>query len=232
MKKNLISIFIIISVSIGVAAFAVWYARGLSSGNKNLDSAKPARGVIDVSLKIDSPTAEIIVEEIAVNLPADDIPIEKTEIEVEKIEEIVFVEKKPSECFLKLTNKILTPYSKDNFLPASYVPSELKQIYSGHNSKQTDNHFLTFPSKLNLEMMLIEATSLGLDIKVVSAYRSYAMQKAIKKYKIEKYGIERANEYSADPGFSEHQLGTTVDISTGSVKYALTENFENTPEFL
>jgi D-alanyl-D-alanine carboxypeptidase len=40
-----------------------------------------------------------------------------------------------------------------------------------------------------------------------------------------------ANQFSADQGYSEHQLGTTVDLTTEGVKIPLTTNFEDTPSY-
>lgn len=79
--------------------------------------------------------------------------------------------------------------------------------------------------------MLSAAAENNLDLKVRSGYRSYREQEIIKIKKIKKYGKEKADAVSADPGQSEHQLGTTVDISTKSINYSLSQSFENTPEF-
>ena len=50
---------------------------------------------------------------------------------------------------------------------------------------------------------------------MVSAYRSFGEQAALKSsYKVT-YGAGTANSFSADQGYSEHQLGTTIDFTTG-----------------
>jgi zinc D-Ala-D-Ala carboxypeptidase len=57
------------------------------------------------------------------------------------------------------------------------------------------------------------ARAAGIRLRVVSAYRSYWTQKATFKYGIEESGYSEAVRYSARPGHSEHQLGTTLDFS-------------------
>ena len=61
-----------------------------------------------------------------------------------------------------------------------------------------------------------DARSSSIDIEVISAYRSFGTQTEIKStYKII-YGLG-SNQFSADQGYSEHQLGTTIDFTTSEV---------------
>jgi hypothetical protein len=62
----------------------------------------------------------------------------------------------------------------------------------------------------------------------VSAYRSYDAQVAAYEENRAIHGDD-VDRFSARPGHSEHQLGTTVDVSSASAAYAL-EGFEGTPE--
>ena len=45
------------------------------------------------------------------------------------------------------------------------------------------------------------------------------------------YGAGTANSFSAEQGYSEHQLGTAVDFVTSENGYYLTTSFENTKTF-
>ncbi|ETB63601.1 TPA: hypothetical protein DIC38_02735 [Candidatus Nomurabacteria bacterium] len=66
-------------------------------------------------------------------------------------------------------------------------------------------------------------------IKITSAFRSYETQKLLYSEK-EKVSSD-AGLYLAKPGYSEHQLGTTIDISGLSIDYGrATIKFENTIE--
>ncbi len=61
--------------------------------------------------------------------------------------------------------------------------------------------------------LLESANTEGITIQVISAYRSFGTQAYLKSsYKVT-YGIGTANKFSADQGYSEHQLGTTVDFT-------------------
>ncbi len=96
--------------------------------------------------------------------------------------------------------------NKDYSLPKNYDPKVNKKAYKALQKMQND------------------ALVLGLDLSLVSGYRSYKTQeKLFQKYAL-KDGEEKANTYSAKPGHSEHQTGLAFDI--GSVD----RTFENTDE--
>lgn len=67
----------------------------------------------------------------------------------------------------------------------------------------------------------------GLEIYVYSAYRSFDEQNALKGQYAVIYGEGTANQFSADQGYSEHQLGTTVDLITTGISGVL-EDFGGT----
>jgi len=80
-----------------------------------------------------------------------------------------------------------------------------------------------------LKVMLATAAADGVDIKIVSAYRSFGEQTAIKaSYKVV-YG-SGANQFSADQGYSEHQLGTTIDFTDSEIGASFSE-FEKTEAY-
>lgn len=74
------------------------------------------------------------------------------------------------------------------------------------------------------------ARSDGLTLTVNSAYRSYATQDQLFRGHVARLGgdEEAVNRFSARPGQSEHQLGTTVDFATPAA-YA-SQAFADTPE--
>lgn len=77
-----------------------------------------------------------------------------------------------------------------------------------------------------LSAMAAAAAEDGVRLLVVSAYRPYASQERIFNNYAAKHGVERANRFSARPGQSEHQLGTTVDF--GGTKVDFEAEFANT----
>ena len=79
--------------------------------------------------------------------------------------------------------------------------------------------------------MIDAGNASGVNILALSAYRSFGTQAALKNaYKVT-YGKGTANQFSADQGYSELQLGTAIDFSTLKTKGAL-DGFEKTPEYI
>ncbi len=110
--------------------------------------------------------------------------------------------------------EVLQKYSKVYFLNENYVPSLLsnidtKYLYTKNKPLQIHDRVLPF-----LQSMLNAAANDGVTIQVISAYRSFGTQATLKSsYKVI-YGAGTANQFSADQGYSEHQLGTTLDFTT------------------
>lgn len=129
----------------------------------------------------------------------------------------------------KTDEELLQKYSKVYFLNEHYVPESIEEIddewkYNEDRSHQLHSKVIPF-----FENMLEAAKDDGIDIWVVSAYRSFDTQAQLKGAYTVTYGAG-ANTFSADQGFSEHQLGTTVDFTTTGLGGGLDE-FENTPAY-
>jgi D-alanyl-D-alanine carboxypeptidase len=126
--------------------------------------------------------------------------------------------------------QLLQKYSKVYFLNENYTPSALTEIdtkYLVNKDKPIQIHDRIW---LFLKNMLDAAAADGVTIQVASGYRSFATQSQLKaSYKVT-YG-SGANAFSADQGYSEHQLGTTLDVTTPSIGGGLVINFEKTKEF-
>jgi len=117
----------------------------------------------------------------------------------------------------KLSNtdrELLEKYSRVYFLNENYIPSVLVPIppqytYEPEKEKQISGELLPF-----LQTLLDDANAEGVDLLVISAYRSFGTQGLLKSAYTVTYGSKTANKFSADQGYSEHQLGTTVDFTT------------------
>lgn len=75
-----------------------------------------------------------------------------------------------------------------------------------------------------LKNMQADAEALGLDLSLISGYRSYDKQEKLHDKYVRKDGKEVANTYSALPGHSEHQTGLAFDI--GSVERSFADTSE------
>ena len=72
-----------------------------------------------------------------------------------------------------------------------------------------------------LHMLQADAKAVGIDIPVISAYRSYETQRALFDSYYAKDG-DKADTYSARPGHSEHQTGLAFDVG------AIDDNYGDT----
>ena len=72
----------------------------------------------------------------------------------------------------------------------------------------------------DLKAMAKAARKAGRAIAVRSAYRSYTSQKSVFAGWKARSGYKQALKYSARPGHSEHQLGTTIDFRSASSQAA------------
>ncbi len=113
----------------------------------------------------------------------------------------------------KTDRELLQKYSKVYFLNENYVPAALATVTPEHlfdKSKPVEVHRSVAPY---LVMMLQSASSTGYPMSLVSGYRTFDEQGTLKTTYRTTYGIG-ANKFSAEQGYSEHQLGTTVDLTT------------------
>jgi zinc D-Ala-D-Ala carboxypeptidase len=129
----------------------------------------------------------------------------------------------------KTDKELLQKYSKVYFLNEHYIPESLKEIgadwkYSEDKDNQLHSKVMPF-----FEEMVEDAKEDGIDLWVVSAFRSFNQQAQLKGAYTQTYG-SGANAFSADQGFSEHQLGTTIDFTTGGINGGL-EGFGATPAY-
>jgi len=161
----------------------------------------------------------------------DDLDDEKDrnnefEEQIEKIGSTVGVLDK----LAKTDEELLQKYSKVYFLNEHYIPPKLKEIDTEFVYRQGgDPEFIHAEVYPFLKEMFEDALEDGVKLWVVSAFRSFDEQRALKGAYTVTYG-SGANTFSADQGYSEHQLGTTLDFTTENLGGGLT-NFESTAAY-
>lgn len=129
-----------------------------------------------------------------------------------------------------IDEELLQKYSKVYFLNENYIPEKVKQIDDKYLAANKDVAFFHARALDHLEDMIKAARKKDHELQVTSAYRSFDEQSELKGHYTHVYG-EGANAFSADQGYSEHQLGTTVDLTVPSVggtypSFANTEAYE------
>ncbi|MBE6147500.1 MAG: D-alanyl-D-alanine carboxypeptidase family protein [Firmicutes bacterium] len=124
-----------------------------------------------------------------------------------------------------LSNHITLLTNKYLYLPEDYIPKNLESINKNftNGTKQ-----LVKEAKIAFEKMATDAKQEGYNIRAISAYRSYSYQQVLYQKYVLNDGPEKADTYSARPGFSEHQTGLVVDIDNIKRDF---NNFESTEEF-
>lgn len=131
----------------------------------------------------------------------------------------------------KTDPELLQKYSKVYFLNEHYAPPKVRRIDPEYIYSSTDKeeyvHAEVWPE---LKDLFESATEDGIDLLAISAYRSFSEQAGLKSNYTVTYGTG-ANTFSADQGYSEHQLGTTLDFTT-KVLGANFANFESTDGYL
>ncbi len=114
----------------------------------------------------------------------------------------------------KTDKQLLQKYSKVFFLNEYYAPARLEEVTSDYKYSDTKVVKIQADTWPYLKHLIDDARVNGVTIFVESGYRSFSEQQALKsKYKVV-YGAGTANQFSADQGYSEHQLGTAVDFIT------------------
>jgi D-alanyl-D-alanine carboxypeptidase len=96
-------------------------------------------------------------------------------------------------------------------VPAWYAPGDLvDSSAAGVNGGYLVRSLLV----ADLRAMVDAARAAGVPIQLVSGYRSYAQQQATFDHWVSVGGYEQALRTSARAGHSEHQLGTTIDVTS------------------
>lgn len=123
----------------------------------------------------------------------------------------------------------LLPIGQDIGLPnETYIPSKLREI--DKDSSTREGICLIKEARNNFELLTKRAEKDGLKIKAVSGYRSYEYQKGLLAKAIAN-GNKNADIAIAKAGYSEHQLGSAVDLTGKSIGYAgASIAFDNTVE--
>ena len=97
--------------------------------------------------------------------------------------------------------------NKKRPLPATYIPQDLTSVGAGEQMRAEAGGAL--------KTLLASAKSQGINLSIISGYRSYQSQSSVYSSYVKKDGQAAADTYSARPGHSEHQSGLAVDLGNG-----------------
>ena len=235
-KRLYLFLFILIIINFGTVGY-FGYQNNLLKGNKSVLENELLQTKIDLALTTKSLKAMInLVETELANtkIERDSFDL-KYRLEKERMNSLssqisgiqgtVGALEKLSQTDPELLNK----YSKVYFLNENYVPETFIKIESKYTYNSEEDYLIYAKISQFFQDMMIIAENANVDVKVISAYRSFGKQSDLKSsYKII-YG-SGANQFSADQGYSEHQLGTTIDFTTSEIG-ATYLGFEKTPTY-
>lgn len=126
----------------------------------------------------------------------------------------------PSVTDLPLVNKL-------HPLDENYVPGELVSV----NVNRLKDERLKSEAAEALEEMFAAASNEGINLQLLSGYRSYSEETQLYAYYSNLYGQGYADMIDDQPGYSEHQLGLAVDLDVdGESKCTLNACFAFTTE--
>ena len=98
-------------------------------------------------------------------------------------------------------------------LPSSYVPDDLENI-SQAGFPFTPGQALRGLVMADLRALREAAAANGAPISLLATFRSHAEQADLYARRVDEMGSSEAGSRVARPGHSEHQLGTTIDVTT------------------
>lgn len=124
-----------------------------------------------------------------------------------------------NDSLLKIVNRI-------SCLDQSYVPDDLVQV----DVASSRTIYLRHEAAQALEEMFAAARQDGVNLVLISGYRSYEDETELYNYYVGLYGKDHADIIDDMPGASEHQLGLAVDLGTSDGTCRLDECFDTTGE--
>ena len=98
-------------------------------------------------------------------------------------------------------------------LPAGYGPDDLRNIADA-GFPLTDGLAVRQLVVDDLDAFRQAAADNGTPLSILAAYRSHASQAELFERRVDELGDTEAGSRVARPGHSDHQLGTTIDVTT------------------
>jgi D-alanyl-D-alanine carboxypeptidase len=122
------------------------------------------------------------------------------------------------------TEGLLVLVDKHHSLPEGYAPADLVPLVKNNAYGISRNDLsLRAPAEAALREMALAAQKDGVSLTASSTYRSYEYQVEVYGRNVRQSGKEVADRESAQPGKSQHQLGTVVDFGSITDEFAHTK---------
>ena len=233
--SHIVVVSLLFFVTIPAVAFGFWYgyksvtelSEQINSLSKNIEQIKTDLSSATIAFENNiNKTQESLSKEISREKENLESKLSNVQAEVGSVSGTVNTLEKLS----KTDPELLQKYSKVFFLSEHYAPPRLSEIPNEYKYSEKKTQLFYNSAYPYLENMLKTAKADGVEIYVYSAYRSFDTQEALKGQYTITYGSGTANQFSADQGYSEHQIGTTVDLITTGLGGELS-GFDNTKAY-
>ena len=106
-------------------------------------------------------------------------------------------------------NDYLVLVNKYNHLPKNYRPTDLAYIPGAYGNNVP---MRSITKDAFLELQDAAKKELNINLMPTTAFRDEAFQRTLYTNYVNKEGVDKADTYSARPGYSEHQTGLSIDL--------------------
>lgn len=113
----------------------------------------------------------------------------------------------------KNPNSLTALVNKHRYIDKKYIPTDLVEMDNDYANNSYSVETIRKETYEQFKKMCDDARKEGINFYAESGYRTYDYQDEIYRSYVDNYGKEEADLYAAKPGYSEHQLGTTLDIA-------------------
>jgi D-alanyl-D-alanine carboxypeptidase len=121
------------------------------------------------------------------------------------------------------TDDLLRLVDKRHALPEGYAPTDMAPLVKNNAYGISRNDLsLRARAERSLREMALAAQKDGAYLTASSSYRSYEYQTEVYERNVRISGKEAADRESAQPGKSQHQLGTVIDFGSITDDFART----------
>ena len=127
--------------------------------------------------------------------------------------------------FLVLVNKQPGQQLSSDWEPPDLLPVPASRMMPDRTGMLRPNALVAFE-----DMVRAAGDEEGLELGIRSPYRSYRTQCITFDFKVQEHGLDHARRFSAEPGRSQHQLGTTADITSRRLGWALNQSMGESAE--
>lgn len=116
---------------------------------------------------------------------------------------------------VKNADSTLVIVNKYNYLPKNYKPKDLVYLDGAYGNKVPVREIVKEPF---LKLQEAAKKEININLMPSTAFRNELFQTTLYNNYVASDGVEKADTYSARPGYSEHQTGLAIDLRNTALK--------------